>query len=482
MISVDSATLNSLPSLPPSARQRLLIKAELRRRAIRANSTEWAVHALRDQGLKPAKHHRYLLQELDAVLAGRTKRLMINLPPGSAKSTFASVLFPAFALAQKPYFNIIGASNVAALAEEFSGKIQDLVRDNSSVLGYRLASESKERWFTTNGGGYKAAGVGGTITGFRADGAICDDLVRGRADAESDSQRDKAWAWFKADLRTRLKPGAFIILIGTRWHSDDVFARCLNETTGLWRVVDIPAYARENDPIGRAPGEPLWADDDYGYAEELKLVEQELGERDWSALYQQRPTPGGGGLFKANRINYHDALPARCDFVRSWDLAATKQVGTNNPSWTVGTLLARARDGTYGVADVVRFRGPPEEVEAAIQATATRDGRVVPISIPQDGGQAGKSQVAALARLLAGYDATFTPETGDKATRAAPFAAQVNVGNVWCLRAPWNDALIGEMLSFPGGKHDDQIDALSRGFAYLAEGVSKRRKWEAMSS
>ena len=413
-----------------------------------------------------------LINELDAVARGQTKRLMIFMPPGSAKSTYSSVLFPAWFLAQQPRLNVIGASHTATLAETFSRRVQNQVREHFGHLGYRLKTESAERWETSNGGEYRAVGVGGPIAGTRADLAIIDDPVKSRADAESETLREKVWNWYQADLLTRLKPGGSVALIMTRWHMDDLGGRLLEVESDKWRVIKLPALATSNDdPLGRSLGQPLWADDQYGYGAELlgKLDDYRAAGamRDWQALYQQDPRPGEGALFRTDMIPTIDAEPAGGKVVRAWDLAATAQTGTRDPDWTVGVKLQRLPHGQYVVLDVIRFRGGPDEVEHVMLNTAQRDGRSVRVSVPQDPGQAGKQQVLYLTRRLAGFMVESTPETGDKATRAAPVASQVNVGNVSMVRGAWNRAFIDELAGFPSATKDDQVDALSRAFSMV---------------
>jgi predicted phage terminase large subunit-like protein len=440
----------------------------------RADLAAWCMEALSSTGKTLAAHHRLLVRELQDAIQGRTPRLMINLPPGSAKTTYGTILSAAWAFAQRPGLDVICASNTAQMAEGFSRRTQALIRDHPETLGYSLTREAAEEWTTSNGGHYRAAGVGAAIAGTRADLVIIDDPTRSRADAESAVVRESQWAWFVGDLRTRLKPEATIIVIMTRWHPDDLGGRLLDRQKGLWRVISIPAIAEENDPLGRAPGEWLWDDDpSYRYGEELRKAYAEYQEagamRDWQALYQQSPRTAEGSLFKIGKIDVLEVAPdLRGALVgRGWDLAATKQLGIRDPDWTVGVKLARMPTGGYVVLDVLRFRGGPDEVETAIRNVAKQDGVAVRQSLPQDPGQAGKAQALAFVKMLAGYQVETSPETGDKATRASLFASQVNGGNVAIVRAPWNAAFLDELAAFPNGIKDDQVDAASRAFALV---------------
>jgi predicted phage terminase large subunit-like protein len=256
----------------------------------------------------------------------------------------------------------------------------------------------------------------------------------------------------------------------TRWHMDDIGGRLLDEMASggdKWHLLNLPAIAGDNDALGRAPGEALWPD--WEGTDALTRKRAAVGERAWSALYQQEPTPGEGLLFRIEQIGTVDAAPAGGRIVRAWDLAATAAGDGRDPDWTVGVKLQRV-DDRYVVLDVTRLRGGPEQVMAAVLNTAAQDGRGVAISLPQDPGQAGKSQAQYFVQRLAGFSVTSSPETGDKSTRAAPVASQANVGNVSFVRAPWNRGLLEEMRDFPAGRHDDQVDALSRAFSSLTAG------------
>ena len=404
---------------------------------------------------------------------------MVTMPPGSAKSTYTSVLFPPWFMAQAEHRNVIAASHTMTLAEAFSGRVRSQIREHGRTLGFGLLTENVARWTTTNGCEYLPAGVGGAVTGFRADLGLIDDPVKSREDADSETMREKAWNWYLADFRTRLKPGGRVVIVMTRWHEDDIGGRLLRQFPGDWRVVNLPALAEPGDALGRAPGVPLWADDTYGYGGELVAkraeYEQAGSMRDWYALYQQTPQNPEGALFKTAALRTIDAVPAGGKACRAWDLAATEDSTGRDPDWTVGVKLIRHEGGQWTIADVTRLRGGPAEVEAAIVNTAALDGRNVLIDLPQDPGQAGKVQVAYLTSKLAGYAVSSSPETGDKATRAGPAAAQVNVGNMAMVRAAWNAAFIEELRAFPTGRKDDQVDALSRAFAKLTTAAAPAR-------
>lgn len=398
---------------------------------------------------------------------------MVFMPPGSAKSTYTTQLLPPYLFSRYPRCQIIGASHTADLAEDFSSKIQGVVRDNKQILGYGLSTENKSRWYTTEGGAYLAAGVGGAIPGFRADFVIIDDPIKGRQSADSEADRKRVWDWFIGDLERRLTPDSPIILMHTRWHEDDLAGRLLASEGDRWRVVSLPAEAEDDDPLGRDPGEWLWDDDAYGYAATLRDIRDTLiargASREWAAQYQQRPRPMEGALFRIERITILPAVPEGGKSVRAYDLAATKKSGTRDPDWTRGVKLTMLPSKRLVIENVVSARGTPDDIERLMFNTATQDGKGVVISLPQDPGQAGKAQVAYLTKVLHGYHVVSSPESGDKATRAGPVISQVNVSNVDMVEGPWNRAFLDELAAFPAGVHDDQVDALSRAYSTILD-------------
>ena len=476
---------------------------EKRRRSVRRSFHEWCTEVLSAVGQRPARHHRMICDRLEAVARGEVDRLRIHAPPGSAKSTYATVLFPAWWFTQHPRSDIICASHTGDLAERFGRRVRDLVEEQSDLLGYSISANSRAAgmWTTDAGGNYLAAGVGKAIAGYRTDLTIIDDPVSSRQSAESEADREMTWNWYRGDLYNRMKPGARIVLIMTRWHPDDLGGR-LREEEDLcgdkWEELTLQAVCEdpETDPLGREVGEALWPE--WEDAEALQRKRSVIGEREWSAQFQQRPTPLLGSLFRPENMPVIERLPTPQDLaannvirlnllsrnlrgtqaaepppwevrkVRAWDLSATEKTGSRSPDWTVGVLMGRYPTRRYIVEHMVRGRGTPHYVEQLIVETAEMDGPDVMISLPQDPGQAGKSQIAYLRRQLAGFSVVWRTASGSKETRAMPVASQVEIGNISILRGAWDiAAFCQELKDFPGGQHDDVVDAFADAYSRL---------------
>jgi predicted phage terminase large subunit-like protein len=432
---------------------------------------DWAKSVVQRDGQIPAKHHLLLLESLDRVSSGDIDRLMVLMPPGSAKSTYASLLFPAWWFTQHPVSSVVATSHTTSLAEHFGRQVRELVREYRDQLGYHLnaSRQAAGHWQTSERGEYFATGIRGPLIGRRADLVIIDDPVKSEAEADSHLLRERVWSWYRFDLTTRLKPRARVVLIMTRWHMDDLAGRLLAQNSAEWEVIRLPALAEDNDPLGRAPGTALWPEWEDEAA--LQRKRETIGERAWAALFQQSPKPIVGSLFRTDVIDILDNAPLRCSgpVVRGWDLAASAELGGHDPDWTAGVKLTRDDRGRFIVLDVVRMRGTPHQVEEAIGEAARFDGREVTIGLPQDPGQAGKHQASYLTRQLAGYRIDTSRETGSKLTRAVPVSSQVEAGNFAIVRAGWNHAFLEELRDFPFGHKDDQVDALSRAFTVLTE-------------
>jgi predicted phage terminase large subunit-like protein len=457
----------------PAATSVVPVDAALRETLL-GDVTAWAKHVLAPFEQKPAWHHEVLLTALGDLAAGSCDRLMVLMPPGSAKSTYASVLFPAWWLARRPRGAVIAASHTGGLARSFGSQVRGLLREHGALLGCGMSrSEAAAGQFRTeSGASYYAVGVRGPVTGRRADLLLIDDPIRSQAEADSADARERIWAWYRADLSTRLKPKGAVVLVMTRWHPDDLAGRLL-AAGDSWRVLQLPALAEVDDPMGRKLGDALWpeSEDVVALARKRGIV----GERAWAALFQQRPTIALGGLFTPSRLPVLEHTPEVISVVRAWDLAASAG-SEGDPDWTVGLKLGRTAGGQFVVLDVVRVRLGPGDVVAEIRRTAAMDGRGVTISLPQDPGQAGKAQVRFLTSELAGYQVVSSTESGPKDVRARPVAAQADVGNLAIVRAAWNGALLDEIGSFPNGSKDDQVDALARAFDQLSSAVTTTRR------
>lgn len=428
---------------------------------------EFARHAMGERGLWPAAHHELLIARLQDVLDGGCDRLMVQMPPGSAKSTYGSVLFPAYFLARYPRGQVIATAHTASLASYFGERVRGALVEHGGWLGASITKSAKaSARFTLDGGAeYFACGVRGPITGRRADLVIIDDPVKSWAEAESPVARDALYDWYRAELTARLKPKGRIVLIMTRWHEDDLAGRLMAAEAG-WQLLRLPAIAETDDPLGREPGAVLWPE--WQGDDAIARRRQEVGERAFAAMYQQTPKPPEACLFKTEQVKVLPEAPATRVSVRAWDFAASLPMPGRTPDYTVGLKLGQTHDDKIVVLDVVRFQAAPAEVEARLQETARRDGKDTIVALPQDPGQAGAAQIATLCKGLVGFRVITSPEREAKLIRAMPAATQMDAGNMALVAAPWNDALLAELRAFPGGAKDDQVDALSRAVNTLA--------------
>ena len=457
-------------SADPARQERAL------RKKIRGSLESWCRFALEERDQVPAEHHLLVLKALEDLAAGRVRRLMLLLPPGSAKSTYASVLFPAWWMARNPTGSVIAASHTAALAEHFGRGVRGLLNLHGARLNVFLRADARAagRFSTESGSEYFAVGIGGAVTGRRADLAVIDDPIASFEQAANPAQRELLWNWFRSELVTRLKPGGRIALAMTRWHTDDLAGRLIEQ--GGWRVLRLPALAEGGDALGRQDGDALWPE--WESREELLAKREILGERQFAATFQQAPLPEGGAFFEVSRIGLADVGPAESG-VRGWDLAAGTEA-SRDPDWTVGVLVYEIPNGGFVIDDVRRVRVGPAALGAAILDVARRDGPVVSISLPRDPGQAGMHQTAMLTQVLSGFKVHSSAEKGSKIERAMVVASQVNAGNVRLRRGAWNRAFLEELADFPHGRKDDQVDALSRAFAMLAPRQDKPARFVSM--
>ena len=417
-------------------------------------------------GFEPAPHHQLLIDHLVRVARGDINRLAVFMPPGSAKSTYGSIQFPPWFMAATPGASIIAASHTTELAEKWGRRIRNLLIEHGGVLNVALAGDSKAagRWALSNGGGeYLAAGVGVGIAGFRADLGLIDDPIRSREDADSALIRDRIWEWYKSDLLTRLKPGGRIVLIQTRWHEEDLAGRILAEMAcggDQWEVVCLPAEAEENDPLGRQPGEFLWNDPNYNYAEFLEKQKAIQPARNWSALFQQRPAPESGDYFQVEWLRPYDRAPVReqLSVYGASDYAVTSDGG----DYTVHAVVGVDPEENLYLLDL--WRGQTTS-DVWVDKWCDLVLKWKPIGWAEENGQiaAGIGPLRdKVSRERRAYCAVRKfPTRGDKAVRAQSIRGQMAMRGLYVpVHAPWFPTLRSELLAFPAGAHDDQVDAL----------------------
>lgn len=440
-----------------------LVAAELARHDLYF-FTRWMFLQRNGYNWVQAKHHKIICDALMRVFRGEINRLIITIPPRYSKTEISVVNFVPWCFGHAPDSEFIHTSYSSTLASNNSSNIRSLIQSESyqEIFPHvKLETEARSHWTTTKGGVFYATGSGGTITGFGAGkfrksfaGAILIDDPHKADEARSDVMRKNVIDWFQNTLESRKNnKDTPIILIMQRLHEDDLAGWLLKGGNGeKWEHLCLPVIQED--------GTPLW-EEKHDLAT-LRQMEQ-ASPYVFAGQYMQRPAPLDGGIFKPGQIEIIDAIPTgKITWYRGWDLGAT--IG-GDP--TAGVKLGKHESGIYIIGDLAHGDLPPDARDSLIKNTASLDGKTVKISLPQDPGQAGKTQALNFVRMLSGYTVKTSPESGDKIVRAEPFAAQVNVGNVKMLRGSWNMKIIEEMRMFPNGSHDDCIDACSRSFSEL---------------
>ncbi len=423
-------------------------------------------------------HIEALAGALERVTAGETKRLIVNVSPGSMKSLLVSVFWPCWEWASRPHLRYLCASHGVDLAIRDNLRVRDIVTSPwyRERFPLRLADYQREktRFSTTAGGQRIGTGVGGVGTGEHPDRIIIDDPHK-ESEARSDVERERALRWFDRTIATRgLVRDVRMVVIMQRLHERDLSGHLLDR--GGWDHVCLPMRFEPDraDPLDprREDGELMWPD--LFPASVVDRLECDLGPYGTAGQLQQRPSPEGAGLFQRDWFEVVDALPAEAVRCRGWDTAATPGGG----DWTVGVKIAQS-NGHYFIEDVRRGQLSAAAVDSLITQTAALDGRGCKQREEQEPGSSGKAVISARSRALAGYDYSGISTTGAKVVRAGPFRAQAQAGNVKVLRAPWTAAYLDELETFPVGVHDDQVDASSAAFNELTSGPGPLRTREA---
>lgn len=425
-----------------------------------------------------------IAEKLEAVARGEIKRLRIHMPPRHGKSELGSKRFPAWFMGRHSHRHVIAASYNSDLAADFGREVRNIVASPAykAVFDTSLAEDSSaaNRWHTQHGGMYAAVGIGTATTGRGAHILMIDDPFKDREEADSEKHREKVWRWYTSTAYTRLESeitidaltdddhlwhellddigegkaepfeGA-IVLICTRWHEDDLAGRVeAAQSNGgeEWEVLDLPAILDD----GRA----LWH---AKYpVERLHKIRDTIGPRDWSALYQQRPTPEEGDYFKREWFRYYNELPKHLRMYGASDYAVTAKGG----DYTVHAVCGVDPDDNLYVVDVWRSQA---ESHVWVEEFINLAHKHKPLNWGEEQGQIIKSLGPFIDKRMRERKVYCRREqmssVADKPTRARAFQARCAMGKVYFPHsAPWVSDMQAELLNFPAGKHDDQVDAL----------------------
>lgn len=423
--------------------------------------------------------HMEICAEMDAFLAAvarkESPRLMLCMPPRHGKSELASRRFPAYVFGRYPDMSIIGTSYSADLSSRLNRDVQRVIeqpeyqaifpetrlsaKNIRTVASGNYLRNSDLFEIVDHRGSYRSAGVGGGITGMGGDILIVDDPFKDRAEADSQTIRNKVWDWYTSTLYTRLAPGGGIVVINTRWHMDDLSGRLLEAArTGegdQWRVVNFPAVAEE-DERWRKRGEALHPER-YDL-DALAKIRRALGSRDWEALYQQHPVPDGGAIFKQEWFNYYNSLPTNPEqWVASWDLTFKDSASSD---YVVGQVWC-AKGADFYLVDQVRGQWDFVDTLAQVAALAKKWPQARRVLVED------KANGPAVLATLRGQVPGLVPvePDGSKTARAYAVTAMFEAGNVFLPApgsVPWLSDYVAELLQFPAGAHDDQVDATTQ--------------------
>lgn len=462
-------------SLPPIKLDRIAVERELCRQSL-ADFVRlaWPV-------IEPAQQYIHgwaidaIADHLAAVTTGDIKRLLINVPPGLMKSLMTGVFWPAWEWGPRgiAHMRYVCGSHGQDLAIRDGVKMRRLIQSDwyQSRWPLKLAGDQNAKTkFDNEKTGFRQACAIKSMTGHRGDRVVIDDphSVEG---ALSDAERETTLREFRETVPSRLNnpDQSAIVVIMQRLHERDVSGLIIDEKypyEHLMLPMEFDPDRRCTTSIGFS--DPRTEQDELLFPErfsrksvdDLKAVLREYGA---AGQLQQRPAPRGGGLINADRLQV-GVPPAIKRSLRYWDKAGTAGAG----AYTAGVLIGEDADRRFWVLDVVRGQWGAPERERIIRQTADIDGVSVPVWIEQEPGSGGKESAESTIRGLAGWVVHADRVSGDKATRAEPFAAQVDAGNVWLKRAEWNRVFIDECSTFPVGRYKDQVDAASGAFVKLA--------------
>lgn len=404
-----------------------------------------------------AAHHRIIAEQLERVERGEIDRLMLLVPPRHGKSELASIRLPAWFLGRQPHKQFLSVSATEGLASDFGRAVRNTIAspEYAAIFDTKLAedSQAKGKWHTSAGGIYYSLGIGGSVLGRGGDCILIDDPYASMADALSELTRKNVWDWYTGTAYNRLMPGGSIVVINHRMHEDDLCGRLLAQQAAggdRWEVVELPAI---NDA-----GEALWP---AAYPlEALERIRKNSQARFWSALYQQRPAPEEGDYFKADWLKpyEHKPDPKTLRVYGGSDYAVTMDGG----DFTCHAVVGIDPEGRMYLLDLWRKQASSDIwIEAFCDLVLEHK----PMAWAEEQGQIRSGIGPFLDRRQRERQAYVFreqfPTRGDKAVRAQSIRGRMALEGLYVpIGAPWYSELRSELLSFPAGKHDDQVDAL----------------------
>ena len=414
------------------------------------------------------RHHEKMAAAFERVAEGKSKRLIINMPPRHTKSEFASYLLPAWFLGKFPHKKVIQTSHTAELAVGFGRKVRNLVDQeiyHKVFPGVGLQSDSKAagRWATNSGGDYFAIGVGGAVTGKGADLLIIDDPHSEQEAALADTNPDiydKVYEWYTSGPRQRLQPGGAIVIVMTRWSKRDLTGQVVKAASlrggEEWEVIEFPAILPS--------GNPLWPE--FWSMSELSALKEELPNPKWMAQYQQSPTSESSAIVKREWWQEWDQEdPPFCDFVlQAWDTAFEKTNRSDYSACTTwGVFYQEDPDTGKAEANIILLNAFRDRLEfPALKRKALEQVEdFEPDSIIIEKKASGAPLIYEM-RAMGIPVQEFTPVKGnDKISRLNAVSDMFASGRVWAPPTHWAEEVIDEVASFPAGEHDDYVDSVS---------------------
>ena len=427
---------------------------------------EFAVKYSRGQW-QTARHLQFLIRHLEMLERREIKRLLVSMPPRHGKSFMIDLFFPAWWLARHPKDEIILTGYGEQFARRWGGAVRDLLIEYSDEFNLMVdpKTTAADDWRLTSGGGMLCVGAGGALMGRGANLFILDDVVKSAEEAESEVYREKIWDWFQASATTRLMPDAVMVGVMTRWHQDDLFGRIIDNYGDDWTVLNLPALAEKDDPLGREVGEGLWPE----FWKDPDFYEKQRQSRSpywFSALYQGRPTPEGGGILLRDWWQFSHNPPTDFDqMLQSWDLSL-KDNATND--YSVGQVWGRKGANIYLLSQV-RGHFSLHEVANHMRQFAIKYPKAV-AKLVEDTAM-GPAIKATLTHEVPGI--IPIPVKGSKKSRVEASVPMVQAQNVFLpendqgVKPKWVWEFIEECAAFPRGANDDQVDAFTQALAFM---------------